>query len=117
MHELAATQELLQVALGAAHQAGAGHIAVINLVIGDLNNLVDSSVQFYADVLSRETPAEGAILRFRHVPAVATCLDCGSRTAARVPLLTACPACSGERLRVAGGRECYVESIEVDDAD
>jgi hydrogenase nickel incorporation protein HypA/HybF len=117
MHELAATQELLKVALGAAQQAGAQRITAIDLVIGDLNGLDSDSVQFYADLLTRGTPAEGATLRFRHTHATLACLDCGLRAAAEIPLQPICPACASTRLQVSGGREWQIERIEVDDAD
>jgi hydrogenase nickel incorporation protein HypA/HybF len=117
MHELSVTQGVLDVVLNAAQEAGAERILAINLVIGDLSSIVDESVQFYFDFLSRETPAEGATLHFRREPGTVICHTCGHEFAASVPLKAVCPACAGERLRVVGGNQFYVESIEVDDDD
>jgi len=115
MHELPVTQGILSVSLEAAEKAGARRITAIDLVIGAMSGIVDDSVQFYFDILSRNTPAEGAVLRFRREPATAVCWDCDQRFEVVPPLDGVCPACGGARLQISGGREFYVESIEVDD--
>ncbi len=117
MHELPATQGILNVALEAAQRNGARRISAIDLTIGDLTSMVDDSVQFYFDILSKGTIAEGAILRFRRESATATCADCSHQFSISTPLTALCPACEGIRLHVSGGREFYVESIEVEDED
>jgi hydrogenase nickel incorporation protein HypA/HybF len=115
VHELAITQSVLNIALEAAQQAGAHRVIDIHLIVGDLSTVVDDSVQFYFDFLSRGTAAEAAQLHFTRVAAEAACRDCGHRFPAMLPLVAACPTCSGVHLAVTGGREFRVESIEVDD--
>ena len=117
MHELSVTESILSVALEAAQKAGARRIIAINLVIGDLSSIVDDSVQFYFDLLSQGTLAEGASLRFQREPAVATCAECGHQFQAIPPLVPVCPQCSGMRLAVQGGQGFSMDSIEVDDED
>lgn len=114
MHELPVTESLLKVVLDAAQQNGAGRVTAVNLVIGELSSIVDDSVQFYFDILSRGTLAEGAELRFRRQPGQAHCRDCGHEFAVVPPLVPACPSCGSTALRVSGGREFYVESIEIE---
>ena len=117
MHELPITQGILDTAVAAAQQADARRILAIDLVIGAMSGVVDDSVQFYFDILSQNTLAEGATLRFRRVPASAACLDCGFTFETTPPLSPACPACQSALVRVEGGREFFVESIEIDDDD
>jgi hydrogenase nickel incorporation protein HypA/HybF len=117
MHELPATQGILSVALEAAQQNGAQRITAIDLTIGGLASIVDDSVQFYFDILSKGTIAEGAVLRFRRESAMANCVDCDHQFPVNAPLTAVCPICEGVRLHVSGGREFYVESIEVEDED
>jgi hydrogenase nickel incorporation protein HypA/HybF len=115
MHELPVTQAILDSALHAAQQAGGQRILAIDLVIGDLSGIVDDSVQFYFDILSQGTPAAGAALRFRRQPARAVCPDCGRSYDAAPPLAPFCPVCGGLHVQVSGGRQFFLESIEIDD--
>ena len=55
MHELPATQGMLDVALEAGLAAGCERITEIHLVVGELTSIVDDSVQFYFDILARGT--------------------------------------------------------------
>lgn len=117
MHELSVTQGILSVVLETTQHNGNRRVIAIDLVIGDLSSIVDDSVQFYFDILSRNTLAEGATLNFRREAATAKCWDCGIESNTKVPLVMECPACGSVRLQVTGGQEFYVESIEVDDED
>lgn len=114
MHELPATQGILDVALEAAREAGAVRISAIDIVIGDLSSMVDDSVQFHFDVLSRNTVAAGAELRMTRQRATASCGACGCSYEVSPPLDPVCRGCGSLALAVTGGREFFIESIEVD---
>lgn len=114
MHELAATRGILDTAVHAAQAAGAERISVIDVVIGDLSSMVDDSVQFYFDLLSRDTLAEGAQLRMRRVQATASCAGCGASYGVSPPLSPTCDLCGSLALAISGGREFHIDSIEVD---
>ena len=87
----------------------------LRLAVGDLSSIVDDSVQFYFDLLSAGTAAQGAQLRFRREAALLCCRSCGYRQEARLPLDAACPRCGGLELALSGGRAFAVTHIEVDD--
>ena len=113
MHELSVTQSLLDIALRHAERADARRITRLNLLIGELASIVDDSVQFYWDIVSRGTIAEGSELHFERVPGRLRCLVCG-HTFPLNPQDYACPACGEVRVTAAGGDEFRLESIEVE---
>jgi hydrogenase nickel incorporation protein HypA/HybF len=115
MHELPITQSILSVVLDTARQHGSHRVIAINLVIGDMTSIVDDSVQFYFDILSKDTLAEGATLTFRREPATATCMDCKYRTHVKRPIFPVCPQCGSPKLVVSGGQEFFIDTIDVDD--
>jgi hydrogenase nickel incorporation protein HypA/HybF len=73
MHELPVTQSILDIAL---RHAEGKRITDIYLVMGDLSRLVDDSIQFYWDIIAKDTVAAGATLHFRRVPAEFQCMVC-----------------------------------------
>ncbi len=113
MHELSVTQNLLAVVLEHAERAGAERVTRIDIQVGALTGLVDESIQFYFDFVSRDTPAAGARLAFTRVPARLRCRACGAEfePEERDWLCPACGAVAGE---VVAGRELLVQSIEVE---
>jgi hydrogenase nickel incorporation protein HypA/HybF len=113
MHELAVTQSILDIALRHARTAGARRIVGIHLRLGQLSSMVDDSVQFYWDIISADTPAQGAQLRFERVPAELCCLECGRIFRPGADTFD-CPACSSPHVRVHSGDDLRVESIDVE---
>ena len=113
MHELPVTEQLLEIVLDHARKAEARRVLKVNLVIGELTRFVGESIQFYFDMLSKETEAEGASLSVIHIPAKATCRQCKMEFHPE-GMDWSCPACGGPAEEVMGGREFHVESIEVE---
>lgn len=113
MHELSVTQSLLEIAIRHGERANARRITRLNLVIGELASIVDDSVQFYWDIVSQGTLAEGAELHFERVPAKLQCQDCG-HTFSLDGRDYACPACGQARVVAVGGTEFRLDSIEVE---
>lgn len=112
MHELAVTQNILEIATRYGCEAKAKRVTDLYLIIGRLSSIIDESVQFYWDIISAGTLCEGATLHFEHVPATLRCLDCdASYTLAGD--LTPCPHCHSARVRVTAGDEFHLDSIRV----
>ena len=113
MHELAITQNVLDIVVDHANRHGAQHVTAVNLVVGDLTGLVDDSIQFYFDMLSEKTLASGAKLSIRRVPSRVRCRACGCEFEPG-DFNWSCPQCASLGGDVQSGREFLVESIEVE---
>jgi hydrogenase nickel incorporation protein HypA/HybF len=113
MHELTVTQNILNVALHHAENAGATRIEAIHLVIGQMASIIDDCVQFYWDIISKETLAQGAVLHFERILARLSCETCHRSYLLDESELT-CPYCGGSAVKLIAGDEFYVDSIEVE---
>jgi hydrogenase nickel incorporation protein HypA/HybF len=113
MHEAAITQSLLDLALEKAREAGAQKITRISLTVGNLAGVVPDSVQYYFDFISKKTLAEGAALNFSMQPVRLHCRAC-SRDFTPADHDWTCPDCHQISPEIVAGRECYMESIEVE---
>ncbi len=113
MHELSITQSILSIALEQANAVQANKITKINLTIGELSGIVDECVEFYFELLSKDTIAAGASLCFDRPPTRVRCRNCDTIFSPD-NLDWACPNCQEQQIEIISGRECYVSSIEVE---
>jgi len=116
LHELFVSQNLLKLALDHAEKASAVRISAIDLLIGELSSVIDDSVAFHWDIISKDTIAEGAELRFNRVPAKVFCQDCAEENILKNGQML-CPVCGGNNIFPTGGTEFLLQSIEVETAD
>ena len=113
MHEYSITQSLLSLALEKANEAKASKITRINLVLGEMSGIAAECVQFYFDFLAKDTIAAGASLSFEKKPTGLRCRHCEAVFTPRDHDWS-CPDCHESGIDIVSGRECHMESIEVD---
>jgi hydrogenase nickel incorporation protein HypA/HybF len=113
MHELAVTQNILDISLRHANEAGAKKITGINLVIGEFASIVDDSVQFYWDALAEGSIAQGAQLHFERIAGEMTCSSCKFSFHPR-DIDFVCPTCGSRFVQITKGDEFRVDSIDVE---
>ena len=113
MHEFGITQNILSITIEKANAVQAEKVAKINLTIGELSGIVSDCVQFYFDFLSKDTIAAEASLCFYQPPIKLRCRNCDI-TFSPVNLDWSCPDCQEQNVEIVSGRECYVDSIEVE---
>jgi len=113
MHELSVTRELLDIAINKAEEAGAKRINQISLVIGDMTTVIDDCIQFYFDLISQNTIAQGAKLSFQRVPIQVKCRQCNNIFKPEAESWK-CPHCSELDAEIINGREFYIDSLDVE---
>jgi len=113
MHEYSITESMLSLALEKAGEAKAARITRINLVVGELAGVVGDCVQFYFDAISKNTIASGAELSFEMKPVSLRCRKC-EKVFSPINHEWSCPDCHEVGVEIVSGRECYMESIEVE---
>lgn len=112
MHELAITENVVAIALNAATNR---QVKVITLMIGELSGVEQEAVRFCFDIVTKGTAAEGARLEIIKIPAIVRCRTCSADF--HLTDDWTCPACASIGGEVQGGREFYVESIEVEERE
>ena len=111
MHELSITQSILDIALRHGETANAKKITDLYIVIGQLSSVVDDSVQFYWDMIAKDTIAAGARLHFNRIKAEFHCEACNHRYVMTQNLV--CPECGSSQVQVVSGEQFYLEAIDI----
>jgi hydrogenase nickel incorporation protein HypA/HybF len=113
MHELSIVESLLSVAIESAEKAQASRVFKIYVAIGDLSGVVEDSVNFYFGFLSEKTIAAGATIVFMRKQAKLRCREC-EIVFSPEKLDFHCPGCGGQQVDIIGGRELYIDRLEVE---
>jgi hydrogenase nickel incorporation protein HypA/HybF len=122
MHELSIASAIVDTAL---RHAGGRRVAQVSVQVGALRQVVPDSLEFYFEIVARDTGCHGARLEVEPIAAWLRCPTCGHEWdpapppepghEALAPVLPAfrCPACERADTEVVRGGELEVESIEV----
>lgn len=114
MHELYLAESIIHLVQDYAKRRDFKKVNSVMLSCGRLSCIEPKALQFAFDVQAKNTPAEGAVLDFRILPAVVHCLLCNkdSEINAHTGI---CPACGGlEVLLTAGTQELQILELDVD---
>lgn len=105
--------EALRMAEEAARAAGANRILKLRLRLGRLSGVMEESLRFAFDVVSRETLAAGAMLEIERVPGMCWCAACQAEFAC-VDFFDECPRCHNPSDELRRGRELEIAAVEVE---
>jgi hydrogenase nickel incorporation protein HypA/HybF len=113
MRESYAIQSILAKALVKARESNR-RVKSVQLAIGEMAELDQSSILRHWNELSQDTAAERAQLNFRFIKAELQCMACFEKYHP-VNGQIHCPYCNSYGAKVLSGEEFYLESVELTD--
>jgi hydrogenase nickel incorporation protein HypA/HybF len=114
VHEMSIAMEVMKIVGEHLPADNNSRVVRIKLKVGKLTALSADSFKFCMEVITKDTPAEGAAVEIEEVPLVVKCLDCGKESKLDEPLFV-CPGCGSGMVDIVSGRDLFIESIEVTD--
>ena len=116
MHELAAVESMVEVALAKAEEVGSPRVVGMHFVINEGGHVSEESVRLCFDIAAKGTPAEGATLLFEWNPPRYQCLYCSNifEGAHSDDSAMPCSKCGESALMVPPTEEFYLDSIDVE---
>lgn len=114
MHELYLAESIINIVSDYATRDGFKKVNSILLSYGSLSCIESKTLTFAFDVQAKNTPAEGASLDFKILPAVIHCFSCEKDL--EVEAHTGiCPSCGGGDVALtAGTEELQILELDVD---
>ena len=112
MHELPLTEQIIKIAEQSCRENGGDRVTSIRLVIGEDSGFIGDSIQMYFDIISQGSLCEGATISMERIRPQLQCTQCGAHFY-RTYLSFDCPDCGGQGRPTQIGKECYVDSVEI----
>ena len=88
-------------------------VEAVEVVVGALSGVVPQALEFAWEVVTADTPLQGALLVVDWVPTTVYCPECEATVTPEVGFL--CPRCGGLSGDLRTGRELEVRSVRVRD--
>ena len=114
MHELSLMEGVLGIIEEAQGKHGFHKVCRVVLEVGELAGVEAEALDFCWDVVSKDSPADGAVLEIVQVPGVAWCGEC-SREVPIHSRIDLCPGCGGLPERVLRGLDFQVKTLDIED--
>ncbi|MFA6939380.1 MAG: hydrogenase maturation nickel metallochaperone HypA [Clostridiaceae bacterium] len=113
MHELSVTENIIKICSQEAAKNKVVKVKEIKILVGELTGLIPESIQYYFDIASIGTKVEGAKLNIAKIPLKIFCNGCKNTSVVKRGDFI-CPVCEGSDIKLLGGNEFLIDSMEVD---
>jgi len=115
MHEMGIAQELVQIALDSIpKEIENPKVTAVNLKIGKLASVVEHSLTFCFEIITKDTPLEHSILKIDFIPVMVHCKSCDNTWEVTGPVFK-CPFCEDGDVEMFTGREIEIVSLELEE--
>ncbi|MGC1390765.1 MAG: hydrogenase maturation nickel metallochaperone HypA [Bacteroidales bacterium] len=111
MHELRIAEDLSAIVLDTALDKNLSKVIKVNIIFGQLIQIVPDIFEFAFRETVRNSVAEGAELEIEIVPVMMKCLNCGNDFQVKENLFS-CNICHSTDLEIIQGKELFIKSIE-----
>ena len=116
MHEMGIAEQLVQIAMDAIPKdMDDPKVKILNLRIGKLASVVEHSLTFCFEIITKDTPLENVRLVIESVSVKIHCKSCHKEWEADSPMFK-CPDCKEGEVEMISGREIEITSMELADA-
>ncbi|MBC8440439.1 MAG: hydrogenase maturation nickel metallochaperone HypA [Deltaproteobacteria bacterium] len=115
MHEMGIAQQLVQIALDSIpKEIENPRVEKVNLKIGRLAAVVEHSLTFCFEIITKDTHLEGARLNIDFIAVMVHCKSCDNIWEVTGPAFK-CPFCEDGDVEMLTGREIEITSLELAD--
>jgi len=116
MHELSIAHNLVGIIEQEMVRHKVTKIIRVRVKFGRISSIVPEALQTAFEVMTMDTPLQGAKLEIEEVPLVAVCRECGKEFSPEGDLLImTCPYCSAEfGHEIISGKELYIDELEAE---
>jgi len=116
MHELSLAQNILSIVRSELKKLGIAEkrLTGVKMTIGKLMQVVPASLLYGLEIIGEEQGFKNVKYTVNECPLKVTCSGCGAESEIEKFALL-CEKCGSDRIRIVGGREFVVESIDIDD--
>ncbi len=117
MHEMALTENVVDIVLRNATMADAKEVTRVHLQIGELRDIVEKLMADCFHYVARGTIAENARLEIERIPLIIQCKNCGEKKHLKLHTgdgrITVCDKCGTSDFHIIQGNEFLVDDIEI----
>lgn len=112
LHEIGVTESIVAVSIKHARSNKAKKIIKVNVALGEASGMLEHCIEFYWDLVTKDTEAEGSKVEFRKIALKAECGSC-ENTWNPSKMEMVCPKCGKSNGTIKEGAGISIDSIEV----